>query len=232
MTGARPQKRRHPDNPNLILHEEPTFHGMPVQYEADPLIENYLYQTWKIIQTALLYHPRITAMRFDLRLPQGMRTPKPEGIVMTAFWECLKDRIEHDRARAKKDRDRGHDTSVHHIRVMEYDQPGERPHWHCVLLVSREAYLGLGRIGSEEMSMYDRIVAAWNSALGLVPGVDSGLVHIPHNPVYHLDRNSDGSDFRELFYRLSYFAKARSKQYGGSVNAFGGSRIDPSLVGT
>jgi len=115
---------------------------------------------------------------------------------------------------------------------MEYDATGERPHWHCVLLVNRDAYYGIGRIGSDEMNMYDRIVAAWNSALGLVPGGDLGLVHIPHNPVYHLDRNSDGSDFRGLFYRLSYFAKARSKQYGGSVNAFGGSRIDPSLVGT
>ena len=232
MSRVRPQKRRHPDNPNLILHEEPTFHSMPVQYEAGPLIENYLYQTWKIIQTALLNHPRITAIRFDLRLPQGMQIAGNDNRLMTEFWERLKDRIAHDRARAKKSLNMAHDTSVHYVWSREYDETGNRPHWHCVLLVNKDAYYGIGRMGSGEENMYDRIVAAWHSALGLAPGSEPGLVHVPYNPVYHLDRNSDGSDFSALFYRVTYFTKARSKRYGGSTNAFSGSRVDPSLTGT
>lgn len=225
-------RKRHSENPNLVLYEYPTFRSMLVQHEERPLIENYLDRIDKILQTALLHHPRVSALRFDLRLPQGMQVAENHNGLMTAFWERLKDRIESDRAQATRTLHMAHDTSVHYVWAREYDETGNRPHWHCVLLVNKDAYYGIGRLWAEEENMYKRIVAAWNSALGLLPGHDLGLVHVPDNPVYHLDRNSDGSDFSDLFYRLSYFAKARSKQYGGFINAFDGSRIDSSLVGT
>lgn len=225
------ERMRHPDNSNLVLYRNSIFRSMRV-YEGGPLIENYLDRIDKIIQTALLHHTRVAALRFDLRLPHGRQVAADHNRLMTAFWERLKDRIESNRAQAKRTLDMAHDTSVHYVWAREYDETGNRPHWHCVLLVNKDAYRDIGRLKAEGENMYTRIVAAWNSALGLPPGQDFGLVHVPNNPVYHLHRESDGSDFRDLFYRLSYFAKERSKQYGGSVNAFGGSRIAPSLVGT
>lgn len=201
-------------------------------YEDGPLIENYLVRIDKTLQTALLHHTRVAALRFDLRLPQGMQFAVDHNRLMTAFWERLKDRIESNRAQAKRTLGMAHDTSIHYAWAREYDETGNRPHWHCVLLVNKDAYWGIGRLKSEAENMYKRIVAAWHSALGLAPGHDLGLVHVPNNAVYHLHRESNGEDFSNLFYRLSYFAKARSKLYGGSTNAFGGSRIDPSLIGT
>jgi len=217
--------KRHPENRNLVLHEGPEFHGMPVQQQKAPLIENYLDRIEKVIQTSLLRHPRVAAMRFDLRLPQEMQAAGDDNRLMTAFWERLKDRIEHDRARARKQLGMAHDTTVGYIWAREYDHPGNRPHWHCVLLVNKDAYFGIGRLWSDQENMHKRITSAWNSALGITPEQGQGLAEAPKNPVYHLHRHSGGRDFTNLFYRLSYFTKMKTKQYHGSAHAFGGSSV-------
>lgn len=222
--------KRHPENRNLVLHEGPEFHGMPVQQQKAPLIENYLDRIEKVIQTSLLRHPRVAAMRFDLRLPQGMQAAGDDNRLMTAFWERLKDRIEHDRARAQKQLGMAHDTSVGYVWAREYDGTGNRPHWHCVLLVNKDAYFNIGRLCSDQENMHKRITSAWSSALGITPEQGQGLAHAPHNSVYHLYRQSGGWDFANLFFRLSYFAKKKTKQYHGSAHAFGSSSVDHPLI--
>lgn len=45
-------------------------------------------------------------------------------------------------------------------RAWAYDETGNRPHWHCVLLVNKDAPYGIGRTGSGVDNIYDRIAAA------------------------------------------------------------------------
>ena len=217
--------RRHPENRNLVLHEGSKFHGMPFQQKKGPLIANYLDRIEKVIQTSLLRHPRVAAMRFDLRLPQGMQAAGDDNRLMTAFWERLKDRIESDRARARRELRIAHDTTIGYVWAREYDQDDQRPHWHCVLLVNKDSYYGIGRLWSDEQNMYDRIASAWSSALGLTLEQGQGLVEAPWKPVYHIYRDGDGKDLAKLFFRVSYFAKMKSKRYHGRVNAFGSSGV-------
>lgn len=78
-----------------------------------------------------------------------------------------------------------------------------------------------------------RIMAAWISALGIPRDESVGLVHFPAKRVYRIDANSDGFFFQvsDLFKRLSYLAKADTKQYGDASKSFGCSRIMMTPVG-
>jgi len=71
-----------------------------------------------------------------------------------------------------------------------------------------------------------RIQEAWASALWMTPAQSRGLVHFPPNRVYRIDANSDQflAQMVSLFTRLSYFAKAKTKQYGTGEHCFGSSR--------
>lgn len=84
----------------------------------------------------------------------------------------------------------------------------------------------MGRFDKTEGNMAARIKKAWASALGYHILDISGLVHFPVNPTYHLNQNSTSFSLEldELFYRVSYFAKAKSKNFGDYSNAFGSSR--------
>jgi hypothetical protein len=64
--------------------------------------------------------------------------------------------------------------------------------------------------------MYNRILFSWASALGFSVDGAMGLVHIPENPVYKLDRSSVtiNEDIHSVLYRLSYLAKLKTKPYG------------------
>jgi hypothetical protein len=74
------------------------------------------------------------------------------------------------------------------------------------------------------MNMMARIQAAWASALGLPEAVCAGLVHVPNNPCYAVDRKAGDAALCDLFHRASYLCKARSKRYGDWTHAFGSSR--------
>lgn len=65
---------------------------------------------------------------------------------------------------------------------------------------------------------------AWLSALQLGPYPEyRTLVHIPDNPLYYLDANA--TDYRAVYdkltFRLSYFAKERTKSYSRDERSFG-----------
>jgi hypothetical protein len=56
------------------------------------------------------------------------------------------------------------------------------------------------------------ICAPWVSSLGISVEEAKGLVHIPENPVYHIDRKPEA--FADFFYRTSYLSKVESKCFG------------------
>jgi hypothetical protein len=220
-----PARKRHPDNPNLRQFEDDRYHSMPVCTSGGPLIEEYLERIDDVLQGSLRCHPRITAMRFDLRLPAGVDMPVEDNRLMTDFWRRLKERIDHARNQASKRLANAHDTEVQYLWTREYDQGRGRPHWHCLLLVNKDAFYGMGSFESENSNTYWRIVSAWCAALGLATEQGQPLVHVPDTAVYHVDREDRDGAYAKLFFRASYFAKMKTKAYHGHVNAFGGSQI-------
>lgn len=65
---------------------------------------------------------------------------------------------------------------------------------------------------------------AWLSALNLIGHNEYlSLVHFPENPLYYLNVNESQYTqvFNDLMYRLSYFAKDKSKSYSKEQRSFG-----------
>lgn len=75
--------------------------------------------------------------------------------------------------------------------------------------------------------MITRMQEAWASALKCEFEQVKGLVEIPKNAEYRVDRNvrpGNVDQLPELFYRASYLCKAATKRYGDGAHGFGYSR--------
>jgi hypothetical protein len=227
--------KRHPFNPNLFLHEGDHWNGLPVQTHCGPLIVNYLERINETVGKALCEHPRTAVMRFDLRVPMGW--PEMDTEVISRFTASLKAQLLADSHRKEREGKRVHPCTVRYVWARERVS-SEHSHYHVAIFLNRDAYFTLGRfranrlwgdddtfLGEEEgavVNMADRINHAWASALGCNSGPVPGLVHFPENPVYSIIASSPccGQQIAEVFYRLSYLAKADTKHYGGGVNSF------------
>lgn len=218
---------RYSANPNLHLYRGETFEGLPLMNEKGPFFYEYLVRLKQTIEAALAQYPRVLAFRIDLRFPQGIDLP-PEAFtnaVISRFFESLKAKIKHDRSLARERNPYAHDTRVRYFWTREVGAEG-RPHYHVLILLNRDAYYTPGKVGSERPNMISRLQEAWASALGLEVRRVSGLVHVPANPTYRIDRNpqNEASSVEALFYRASYLSKAATKLYGANHHGFGSSR--------
>lgn len=104
---------------------------------------------------------------------------------------------------------------------------GGRQHYHLLILLNRDAYYTIGRLGSDRVNMISRIEESWAGALGLPVDLMTGLVHIPKNAEYLIDRakrQGKGDELDDLFYRASYLCKKAIKSYGDRQRGFGTSR--------
>jgi len=227
---------RHPANTNLHLHYDDTFAGFPVQKEKGPYIREYLSDLKHTIELSLAEYPRVLAFRVDLRLPQGVELPDYAytNQVISRLFESFTKRIQYHQKRvAERGCSRG--CKVRYVWSREIGQEGKQ-HYHVLILLNRDAYYTLGRLGSERANMISRIEQSWASALGLSMYEVDGLVHIPDNPTYRIDRQPrkrrvSGSDCKvlvdelpDLFHRASYLCKVATKSYGDRQRGFGTSR--------
>lgn len=216
------QSKRHSGNSNLHLHYEDTFKGLPVMAPYAPFISEYLERLYETTQLALNDHPRVFALRFDLRFPDKYLPAKSGSAVISRFVDSLTFRIQSARERSRRLNGSAHQTRVRWCWVREVGQHG-RPHYHFVLLLNRDAYHTVGRFQSERENLYSRIQAAWASALGIPFEDADGLVHIPANATFHLSHD-DPAEMDRYFHRVSYLCKEATKDYGGRCRAFGCSR--------
>lgn len=219
--------QRHPENINLHLFDGETFEGLPVMKDKGYLIAEYLASLKKTIDLALQQYPRLLAFRVDLRFPVGVNLPSNAytNETLSRFFEYFKATIEHNRACAREHNSNAHDCKVRYVWAREVGQ-GQRPHYHVLMLLNRDAFYTIGRLGSEAPNMINRMQEAWAWALGLSIGQVSGLVHIPDSAEYRVDRTAYGDValLPELFYRASYLCKAATKVYGDRQRNFDTSR--------
>lgn len=218
---------RHPGNNNLSLHYGPTFDGWPIQECKGPFIREYLFDLKHTIELAMAEYPRVLAFRVDLRLPQGIDLPDYAytNQVISRFFESLSKKIQYHQARvAEHGYSRG--CKVRYVWSREIGQGG-RQHYHLLILLNRDAYYTIGRLGSERVNMISRIEESWVSALGLPAKQVRGLVHIPKDAEYRVDskvRRGEADELPALFYRASYLCKVATKSYGDRQRGFGTSR--------
>lgn len=219
---------RHPDNTNLRLHHDDTFEGLLVMVEKGPFVWQYLSRLKHTVDLALEQYSRLLAFRVDLRLPVGVDLPDHAytNKVISRFIESFKAKIEHNRDKARERNLYAHDCRVRYVWAREVGWGG-RPHYHLLILLNRDAYYTVGRLRSEADNMISRMQEAWASALGLPDDQVDGLVHIPRNAEYRVDRyvRADDEDvLMDLFYRASYLCKAATKLYGDNHHGFGCSK--------
>jgi hypothetical protein len=112
-----------------------------------------------------------------------------------------------------------HDSKVRYVWAREIGYLG-KPHYHVLILLNRDAFTALGKFELGRENIFNRLVEAWASALRLTLDECNGLVHIPDNPTYQLDRD-DERELQELFFRASYLCKAATKVYGDGQHGFG-----------
>ena len=215
---------RHPDNTNLILHSGNTFQSWPVQEDKGPFIQQYLNRLQQTIQYALAQYPRVFTFRVDLRLPVGVQLPEYTytNQVIERFFESFKAKIRHNRSMARQLNPYAHGSKVRYVWAREHGQHG-KPHHHVAILLNYDAFSALGKFEPGRDNMFNRLVEAWSSALGLPVEAVSGLVEIPPNPYYHL-RRDDLVGQAEFFHRTSYLCKSATKVFGDGSHGFGCSR--------
>ncbi|MCV6407836.1 inovirus Gp2 family protein [Pseudomonas aeruginosa] len=176
------------------------------------------------IDLALGQYPRLLAFKADLRLPAGIDLPEYAytNDVIREFWGSFKAKIEHNRDMARKQNPYAHGCKVRYVWAREVGAKG-RPHYHLLILLNRDAFYTVGRLQSENPNMISRLEEAWASALGLQLNQMSGLVEIPDNATYRVDRD-DADALASLFHRASYLCKVATKSFGDGQHGFRGSR--------
>lgn len=215
---------RHPKNTNLTLHKEKAYHGLAVQVDKGPFVSEYLCRLYQTMDRSLAQYPRVFAFRFDLRLP--VDTPLPDyvytNVVIERFIESFKAKIKHNRSRARQLNKYAHDSKVRYVWAREHGAQG-KPHHHLAILLNRDAFTALGKFEVGRDNMFNRLAEAWASALGLSVEAVKGLIEMPTNPFYYLNRGEPKGQ-AELFYRASYLCKSATKVFGDGSHGFGCSR--------
>jgi hypothetical protein len=215
---------RHPDNPNLHLYYGDTFEGWPLMIDKGPFIREYLSRLKHTIHLAVDQYPRAMAFRADLHLPLGIDLPDYAytNEVISDFFESFTKKIQYhqDRVRERDGYARG--CKVRYVWARETGR-GDRPHYHLLILLNRDAYYTMGRLDSERVNMISRMEESWAGALGLSVDQVGGLVNIPKNAEYRVNRyvrRGEVDELPALFHRASYLCKAATKSYGDRQRGF------------
>ncbi|WP_410706563.1 inovirus Gp2 family protein [Citrobacter braakii] len=182
----------------------------------------YLQRMLRVIDNATAQHPRTMAIRVDLRLPDDHFNGRA-GLI-SRFTESLDAKIDARYRSKVRQGIRSYPCRLRYAWVREVGELNEKSHYHMVLFVNKDTFNGLGSYREEGLGLASLIQEAWLSALELGPYPEyRTLVHIPDNPLYYLDVNS--IDYRAVYdkltFRLSYFAKERTKSYNRDERSFG-----------
>ncbi|HHX8553814.1 TPA: inovirus Gp2 family protein [Vibrio alginolyticus] len=212
-----------------------TYQGLPTLRSLDELNCDYLNTIRKPMDNAVDEYPRVFAVRFDLRQPEGdfldclsrdeIIGNEALGIrrtdLATRFVQSFKAKLKAHERRCHRKGIRVYPCTVRFVWVRERNKSAH-DHYHVVLLLNEDRFGRLGNI-TREGSLAWTITSAWASALNSDVDTIRRLVHFPDNACYVLERNSEGfiEQFNDLFCRLSYFAKYATKHYGEDNRCIG-----------
>lgn len=209
---------RHPENRNLRLHYEDTFHDLPVLASDDrPLVANYLETMEQVIDQAMEDYSRVFVFRLDLRFPYDYDQDVSNNTIRR-FLDSFTAKLEASEQR-RRSSTRVQDNRVRYVWARE-QVSSDYPHYHLAILLNGHAYRRVGSYMAEH-GLARAIKDAWGRALELDErGDHEGLVSYPRDSEFILTRDDERAR-RTCFSRLSYLCKVASKRYGDRSRNFG-----------
>lgn len=229
--------KTYPENRNLNLYDESSWRGLSLQSNYAPFFLNYLESMLEVLRNAVTVMRRLLVIRFDLHLPNN--DYDSESLV-SRFTASLKSQLEANYKKRLKENQKAHYSPLAYIWTRE-EGLNNKSHYHFVVLLNLDAYATLGTIPRLDTinpqqfngdNMACRIIKAWASALNINAVYVYTLVHFPQNCTYkvgYLRGELDTKNFEDMFYRLSYLAKAQTKVFGNHVRNFGTSQLLRSI---
>lgn len=214
--------KRVPENSNLSIWTQPSYQGLSVNTTRE-LVEQYLHKLKIVIDFSIQDYPRVCAVIVQLHCRDMTKDLACSNRVLSRFKDAMDARIESYQKRSS----RGDLTpDLCRVRIAWGREQSEShvPHFHVVLLFNRELFYRLGSFNSDKGSLYQIIQGAWCSALNIPPEEGSGLVQVPDNTAYYLNRSDNYIQLPSFFQRASYLCKVDTKCFGQKLQSFGGSR--------
>ncbi|MEG3079055.1 inovirus-type Gp2 protein [Halomonas sp. 5021] len=226
------QPLRHPLNDKLRLYYEDTYRGFEVQQEkGDPLILDYLERSYQTLDTVTRINTTTFAFRVDLRFPGKM--PR----LLMHENNCVLARFFYNFRYELKRRKTKFPTQLHYLWAREQVN-SDKPHYHLMILLNKNAYDCLGSFSPDgdgaysRNNLYHRMMRSWLKAMGFDHDDPRfrQLIHVCKDPVTKepwscvLHRH-DRIAMNEAMYMASYLCKAYSKPFGQRAHVFDGSRF-------
>ncbi len=232
---------RHHDYPNLKLIYGDEWRGLPLGKQA-PYGERYLEVNLNVIRNAIERHRRSFVVLFVLRVPYGYAI-SANGLI-SRFMKSLKAQVKADLNARSAESGRRLQSDVTYLWARE-KSGAENCHFHVAILLNRDVYNSIGNYELQWClegydffapgrpragSLHHRLTRAWATALGIFEEQGVGLVDYPRNAEHHLDAHDIDFPFAfaDLFGRLSYMAKIRTKDYRAGADCYGSSRVPGS----
>lgn len=199
----------------MFLINDKEFNGYPVIHQHGPLVQDILIAIELMMAKSFCEHNRLAVFRFELKFPKDYAGPTE---VISKFTDSFRFRIQRDLFNKSKIRGRTIYSTINYVWVKELSG-SEGWHYHLALVLNFDVYNCFGRIGSKNNNIYNRILASWASALKCSENDALGLIHLPKNAVYKLDKNAFDlhEDIKAVMFRLSYLAKLKTKPYGSNI---------------
>lgn len=193
-----------------------------LDFRQVPFNTTYLQRILRVIDNATAEHARTMAVRVDLRLPDNMLITRQN--LISRFIESLNAKITARYNSKQKQGKRSYPSHQRYAWVREVGETSHKSHYHMVLFLNNDTFNGLGGYGEDATGLASLIREAWLSALDLSHQPEFWiLARFPDNPLYYLDFHSDSYRvvYDKLMFRLSYFAKERTKDYSREERSFG-----------
>ena len=108
-------------------------------YKYNPFWQQRIRET---VRHALNVHPRLTALRVDLRFPDVPAAT--DAAVISRFINALKARIDAYQKRKHREGKRVHPTTLHYVWAREFGECKGKKHYHLMLLVNRDTWCRAG----------------------------------------------------------------------------------------
>ncbi|NAX49053.1 inovirus-type Gp2 protein [Photobacterium halotolerans] len=215
--------------------KENTYNGLPIQGLIEEMNTRYLDSIISALELSLEDYSRTYAIRVDLRLPnidnsldylgrdEIVSYNRNRTNLMKRFMESLNAKIKAQDIKKRREGKRVYSCTVRYAWAKERDT-SINEHYHIVLFLNKDRFYQAGSY-RHEGSLASLIIEAWASALGVDISDSFRLVHFPRNHGYYLNEKSESfsQKYSDLFYRLSYLAKKRTKCYGEGTRCFGSS---------
>lgn len=198
------------------------------------MYQSYLSRSLEVVYDMLDHHPRVCAIRIDLRFAKESLDSDIDSLlciqrsdprVITRFFESLKCQLREEHNRKGY---RSEPELPAYIWCRERDT-GPYPHYHLVLLFNKDQYAYLGNyLDHDANNMAIRFQKAWCSALDLDHPHYAELVHFPMNCIYRFNRMDAVNReqiYADFLFRMAYLSKMATKDIGDGMRNFGTSQI-------